>query len=419
MGSIEKAYELAGELYAELGVDTAAAIDGLRDISLSLPCWQGDDLAGAESLGGGMSTSGMPVTGAYPGAARDMDELRQDLAKVYSLIPGKHRLQVQMRYGDFGGQAVDRDEIEPAHFTSWVDWARSIAIKLDANASIEIHPRAEVATLSHPDKATRDFWIEHARRSRGVAAYFGREFGSAAVHSIWIPDGSKEYPFDSLAPRRRLKESLDQIFSLELPAGEMLDSIEGKLFGIGSESYVVGSHEFYLGYAMASGKMLTIDNGHYHPTESVADKLSALSLFLDRFMLHLTRGIRWDSDHVPLLNDEVTSICMQLVRCGLLKRAHLALDFFDAGINRVGAYVVGTCSVLKALLLAMLEPSELLEKAEIAGDSFSRMALLEQAKTMPFGAVWEYYCETEGVPTGTALIEEILVYERDVLNKRK
>jgi L-rhamnose isomerase len=419
MGSIEKAYESARERYAELGVDTAAAITGLRGLSLSLPCWQGDDLAGAESLGGGVSTSGMLVTGAHPGAARDMDELRQDLTRVYSLVPGRHRLQVQMRYGDFGGKAVDRDQIEPAHFAAWVDWAKSTGIKLDANASIEIHPRAEVATLSHPDGATRDFWIEHARRSRLVAAYFGREFASAAVHNIWIPDGSKEYPFDSLAPRRRLKESLDEIFSLELPDDEMCDSIEGKLFGIGSESYVVGSHEFYLGYAVANGKMLTVDNGHYHPTESVADKLSALSLFLDRFMLHLTRGIRWDSDHVPLLNDELQSICAQLVRCGLLGRAHLALDFFDAGINRVGAYVMGTCAVLKALLLSMLEPSKLLADAEAAGDSFSRMAIAEQAKTMPFGAVWEYYCETEGVPAGTALIDEVLAYEREVLSERK
>jgi len=418
MNPIEKSYRIAQERYAEIGVDTNAAMEKLKKIPLSLQCWQGDDLGGNEKRDRPL-TGGILITGNHPGKARTMEELRKDFEKVFALLPGRHRLSLHMMYGDFGDGYVDRDRIEPKHFAVWVDWAQSIGIKLDMNATLFSHPKADSGfTLSHKDEAIRSFWIEHVIKAREVTAYMGRTLGSPAIHNLWIPDGSKEIPYDSRAPRLRLKDSLDTIFSHTLPEDEMKDAVEGKLFGIGSESYVVGSYDFYLSYAIANGKMLTVDNGHFHPTESVADKLSALLLFVKELLLHVTRGIRWDSDHVPILNDEIMGICQQLVRGDMLKKVNIALDFFDASINRIGAYVIGADSVLKALLYAVLEPARLLEEAEKSGDYYARLALQEQSKIMPFGAVWDYWCMQEGIPTGTKLMDEIRRYERDVLMQR-
>jgi len=418
-GSIERQYHNACERYAELGVDTEEALSALAQVPLSLHCWQGDDVGGFETQGGVLSGGGIQATGNYPGKARSPDELRMDLNRAFSMIPGPLRLNLHANYGEFGGKRVDRDKIEPVHFQGWIDWAKEQKLALDFNSTYFSHPRADAGfTLSSKDNGIRTFWIEHAKRCRIISARMGRELGSTCIHNIWIPDGAKDITVDRWGYRELLKRSLDEIFEQEFDPGEMKDAIESKLFGIGSESFVVGSHEFYMGYAFTRGKMLCVDMGHFHPTESVADKLSALLLYSSEILLHISRGIRWDSDHVVVLDDEVRDLAAEIVRCGALDRVHLALDFFDASLNRIGAWVIGARATLKALLFALLEPREKLLSYEEGGDYFARLALLEELKTMPFGEVWDFYCMRNCVPIGHEYIQEIHNYERDITRLR-
>jgi L-rhamnose isomerase len=415
----ESAYALAKQRYATLGVDTDRACAALRQIPISLHCWQGDDVTGFErsdsALGGGLA-----VTGNYPGKARTPDELRADLDKALSLIPGRHRLNLHASYGEFGGRTIDRDEIDPSHFQGWIDYAKSRHLGLDFNPTFFAHPNAaDGFTLSHRDDAVRQFWVRHGQRARQIGAAMGKALGTPCVSNVWVPDGHKDTPIDRKSPRERLARSLDEIFAAPLDPAHNLDAVEGKLFGIGSESYVVGSHEFYLGYAIRNRKLVCLDAGHYHPTESLADKLSAVFTSLDRVLLHVSRGVRWDSDHVVTLNDDLLAIAQELVRGDYLSRTHVGLDFFDASINRVAAWVVGTRCMLKALLIALLEPLRMLRDAEAAGDYTARLALSEEARTLPFGAVWDYYCLTQNVPAGPAWLDEVRAHERDVLSKRR
>lgn len=417
---IERDYQIAKEQYAALGIDTDRALTQLSQLAISLHCWQADDVGGFETPDASLAGSGLQVTGNYPGKPRNIEELRMDLAQALQLIPGSHRLNLHAIYGEFGGQRIDRDAISPEHFRGWVDWARQQNIKLDFNATCFSHPNASQGfTLSHRDRSIRSFWIEHVRRCREISAFMGRELNSPCIHNLWIPDGAKDAPVDRWTPRELLKESLDEIFAVEYSPAEMKDSIESKLFGIGSESYVVGSHEFYLSYAIARGKMICLDMGHFHPTESIADKISAILQFSAELLLHVSRGIRWDSDHVVILNDDLKSVAEEIVRADALHRVHIALDYFDASMNRVAAYVIGTRATLKSLLLAILEPRARLLQMEISGDHFSRLALLEELKTLPFGAVWDYYCLQHNVPTGTGWLEAVKRYEQEVLLKRK
>ena len=417
---IEKAYKAADELYSQLGVDADKAIKTLESISLSLHCWQGDDVSGFEKPGARLEGGGLQVTGSYPGKARTVDELRLDLKKAYSLIPGHHRLNLHAIYGEFKGKPVDRDEIGPEHFKGWVEWAKSEKLKLDFNATCFSHPKADSGfTLSSKDKKIREFWIAHLRCCREISAFMGRELRSPCIHNLWIPDGSKDMPFDRWTHRALLKEALDTIYEIKHSPKEMKDSVESKLFGIGSESYVVGSHEFYMGYAISKKIMLCLDLGHFHPTESVADKISAILQFSSELLLHFSRGVRWDSDHVVILNDELKAVCEEIVRSGALERVHIALDFFDASLNRVGAWVIGARAVLKGILLALLEPRQRLKDSEDRGDFFSRLAFMEEAKTMPFGAVWDFYCLKNDVPSEELWVEEIKRYEAEVTSKRK
>lgn len=415
---IEKAYEFAREHYAEHGVSTDDAIKELEAVSLSVHCWQGDDVGGFEREESALSGGGIMATGSYPGKARNVGELRADLEKAYSLIPGSHRLNLHAIYGEFGGKFVDRDQITSEHYKGWVDWAKMHNLKLDFNATCFSHPKAGEFTLSHQDKGIREFWIEHVKRCREIGAYMGRELGSPCVHDLWIPDGSKDIRVDRMGPRRRLKESLDAIYATKYAPRELKDAVESKLFGLGSESYVVGSHEFYMGYAAANGMMVCLDTGHFHPTESIADKISAVLQFSDELLLHVSRGVRWDSDHVVIFNDEIRSIGEELVRSGGLPRVHLALDFFDASINRVGAWVIGSRATLKGVLAALLEPKEQLRKYEESGRYFERLALIEEAKTLPLGAVWDYYCLKMGAPAGADWIGDVERYEAAVTSKR-
>jgi len=415
----KKAYMEARDRYAALGVSTDEALERLRRASLSLHCWQGDDVGGFEPCELGLEGSGIQVTGRYPGKARTLAELRQDLQQAFALIPGSHRLNLHAMYGDFGGSAVDRDRIDPRHFQGWRDWAAQEGLKLDFNATCFAHPLAESGfTLSHRDPSIREFWIEHVKRCRAISEYLGEAQSSACVHNLWIPDGAKDITIDRLLHRRLLKESLDRVYAVEYPDTRMKDALESKLFGIGSESFVVGSHEFYMGYTLTSGKMLCLDTGHFHPTESVADKISALLVFSDELLLHVSRGIRWDSDHVVILNDEIRDLMTELVRADALDRVHIALDFFDAGMNRIGAWVIGARAVLKALLLALLEPTIRLRQHEEEGDFFQRLALLEDTRSLPSGAVWDYHCLTREVLPDQEWIAEVLRYERDVLSQR-
>lgn len=415
---IDDAYALARERYAALGVDTDAALARLAGIRISLNCWQGDDVRGYEPD----STSGssaVTVTGGYPGRARTADELRQDADKAYSLIPGKHRFNLHAIYAETGGARVERTAILPEHFAGWVDWARAGDIGLDMNPTLFNHRLADGGfTLSNHDASVRQFWIEHCIATRHVSAYIGRELGTPCVNNIWIPDGFKDTPYDRLGPRQYLKEALDAIFAEQIDARHNLDAVEGKLFGIGTESYTVGSHEFYFGYAVANRKLVCLDSGHFHPTESMADKLSSYFLFLDRILLHVSRGVRWDSDHVVTLNDDLNAIMQELVRGDFLERTHIGLDFFDASINRVAAWVIGARNALKALLLALLEPAAQLRALEREGNYTARLGLLEEIKVLPFGAVWDYHCARQGVPVGAAFIDAIADYEREVLLPR-
>lgn len=416
MSNIVKSYELAKERYAELGVDTDAVIEKLSGIAVSLHCWQGDDVGGFEN--DAALSGGIQATGNYPGKARSADELRADLDKTMSLIPGKQRLNLHSIYAETDGKVV-RNRLETKHFSNWIDWAKSRGIGLDFNGSFFSHPMSDSGfTLSSADKGIRDFWIEHGIACRKIAADMGKELGTPAVTNIWIPDGYKDIPVDRLAPRIRLKDSLDKVLAEKIDPKYNLDAVECKLFGIGSESYVVGSHEFYMGYAVKNNTLLCLDAGHFHPTEVISDKISSVLTFLDEILLHVSRGVRWDSDHVVILDNELYAIAQEIVRNEFIDRVHIGLDFFDASINRIAAWVTGTRAMYKALLSALLEPTVKLKAAELEGDYTTRLALLEELKTMPMGAVWDYYCEKQGVPVGPAWICEVKKYEKEVLAGR-
>lgn len=419
--NITKAYEIAKENYASIGVDTDAAVAALEKVELSLHCWQGDDVLGFENADQSL-TGGIMTTGNYPGRARTLAELRQDLEKAMSLIPGKQKVNLHAIYLDTLGKKVERDEIEPKHFESWAEWAKKLGIGLDFNPTFFSHPKSAAGfTLSSPDKGIRDFWIEHGKRSRKIGEYLGKATGKTCINNIWIPDGYKDNPVDRLAPRERLLESLNEILKEKIDPKYNKDSVESKVFGIGSEAYVTGSHEFYMGYAMANKDrhlLLTLDAGHFHPTEVISSKISALLLFLDELLLHVSRPVRWDSDHVVILDDELQAIMSEVIRCKALGRVNLALDYFDASINRVAAWVIGARNSQKALLKAMLEPTTKLQKMETNGDFTSRLALTEEYKSYPFGAVWDYFCEKNGVPVKESWLNDVKTYEKDVLNKR-
>ncbi len=415
---IHEAYTLAQERYATLGVDTDAALERLAAISISLHCWQGDDVGGFENPDAGLG-GGIAATGNYPGKARNADELRADLDQAYRLIPGTHRLNLHAIYAETGGKRVERNELRPEHFSRWLDWARQNGHGLDFNPTCFSHPKAESGfTLASYDPGIRRFWIEHCIACRKIGEFFGRELGTPCVTNIWIPDGFKDTPADRKTPRLLLKESLDAILAEPIDPACNLDSVEGKLFGLGSESYVVGSHEFYLAYALQHNLLLCLDSGHFHPTEVISDKLSAVLTFVDQLLLHVSRGVRWDSDHVVTLGDELLALMQEIVRGGYLDRVHIGLDFFDASINRVAAWVIGTRNTQRALLLALLEPTHLLREMEVAGDYTGRLALLEELKGLPFGAVWDFYCLKQGVPVGFSFMDEIREYEKRVLARR-
>ncbi|WP_076347771.1 L-rhamnose isomerase [Paludisphaera borealis] len=416
--NVDQAFALAKERYAELGVDVDKALSRLARIPISLHCWQGDDVGGFENAGEELG-AGLAVTGNYPGKARTADELRSDLDKALSLIPGTHRLNLHASYAETGGKAVDRDALEPAHFQGWIDWAKSNRMGMDFNPTYFSHPKASDGwTLAHPDKAIRQFWIDHGIACRKIGAAFGKALGTPCVTNVWIPDGMKDLTVDRKGPRERLAQALDAMFVDPIDPKLNLDAVEGKLFGLGSENYVVGSHEFYLGYALSRKKLLCIDAGHYHPTEVISDKLSSALTFLDEVLMHVSRGVRWDSDHVVLLTDEIEGIAQEIVRGDYLDRVHIGLDFFDASINRVAAWVIGTRSMIKALMLALLEPIDALRKFEAEGDYTSRLALLEDLKSLPSGAVWDKYCQSREIPVGPAWIADVKKYEADVLSKR-
>jgi L-rhamnose isomerase len=412
---IIKAYEASKERYGALGIDTDAAVAGLRELSISLQCWQTDDVSGFENPDGELS-GGIQATGNYPGKARNISEVRADLEKALSLIPGRNRVSLHAIYGDFGDTKVDRNEIEPAHFQSWIDWAKSININLDFNSTSFSHPKSGEQSLSNRDKGIRDFWVEHTIRSRAIADEMGRQLGCPACHNLWVHDGSKDLTVDRYFYRQMLKESLDRIYAKKFE--NVKDGVESKLFGTGLESYTVGSHEFYMGYAVKNGIMCTLDMGHYHPTEETYDKISSLLLFTPEIMLHVSRPVRWDSDHVVILNDSVTMLAQEIVWANALGRTNVGLDYFDASINRIGAYVIGTRATQKAFLQAMLSPIKTLREDEAAGRFFQRLARLEEAKAMPWGDVYNYFCLTEGVPPAGEFISEIEKYERQVTAKR-
>ncbi|SDT88379.1 L-rhamnose isomerase [Verrucomicrobium sp. GAS474] len=419
MSTPASAYAHAQAVYASHGVDTEAVLARLATIPLSLHCWQGDDVGGFETPDAELSGGGIQVTGNYPGKARTLAELRHDLDKVYSLLPGKHRLNLHACYADLGGKKVGRDQYDVTHFQSWIDWCKARGLGLDFNPTLFGHPLAnDGATLSSRDEGIRRFWIDHSIACRKIGAEMGRQLGTATVTNVWIPDGSKDLPVDRKAPRERLEASLDAVFQEALDPRHHLDAVESKLFGIGSESYVVGSHEFYMGYAVKNRKLLCLDAGHFHPTESLADKISSVLQFVPEIILHVSRGVRWDSDHVVLLDDPTKAIMEELVRGDFLGRTHIGLDYFDASINRIAAWAIGARSALKALLLGLLEPTARLRAAEEAGDGTLRLLLLEEIKTLPFGLVWDEYLKRHDVPTGDAWLNEVKNYEKTVLSAR-
>jgi L-rhamnose isomerase len=420
---IQDAYEIARDRYASIGVNSEQALAALDVVSLSLHCWQGDDVGGFENTGEGLS-GGIAATGNYPGKARNADELRRDLDMAYRLIPGKHRLNLHAIYAETGGKRVERNEILPEHFRAWADWASVNGHGLDFNPTLFSHPKAASGmTLASYDPSIRQFWVDHCIACREIGAYFGKKLGTPCVTNIWIPDGYKDVPVDRKTPRLLLKEALDKILEKPIDPKCNLDAVEGKLFGIGAESYTVGSHEFYLGYAAsrnAAGKpcLLCLDAGHFHPTETISDKLSAAMLFLPEILLHVSRGVRWDSDHVVIFNDDLQAITQEIVRGGFLSRIHIGLDYFDASINRIAAWVIGSRNTLRGLLLALLEPLDQLKALEVSGDFTSRLALLEELKGFPFGAVWDYYCLTHKAPVGMDFMSEVKAYESKVLTNR-
>lgn len=418
MKNVKESYELAKQRYAEFGIDTDAAVAQLKNIPISMHCWQGDDVIGFENPDGNL-TGGIQTTGNYPGKARTLDELLADIEKALSMIPGKHRINVHAIYGDFGA-GVERDKIEPKHFKKWVDWAKKNGVGLDFNPTCFSHPMSDDGmTLSHPDKEVRDFWIRHCKACREIAAYFGKELGTPSVVNFWFPDGMKDITVDKYGPRKRMMEALDEIFSVKYPKEYILDAFESKVFGIGAESYTVGSNEFCLGYAVSRGKLICLDAGHFHPTEVISDKVSAVMCYVDEILLHVSRPVRWDSDHVVILNDELKNIAEELVRNDFLSRTHIGLDFFDASINRIAAWVIGMRNMQKALLMALLEPTKALAEDERKFDFTTRLAMLEELKTLPAGAVWDYFCETNSVPVGEEWISVMREYEAKVLPERK
>ena len=413
-----KAYELAKEAYAELGIDTEAVMEQLKKVAVSIHCWQGDDVTGFENPDQQL-TGGIQATGNYPGKARTPEELRADIDKAFSMIPGAKRLNLHALYLEAEGEKVSRDKIEPKHFANWVEWAKGQGVGLDFNPSLFSHPLADDGlTLSHPDPEVRRFWIDHVKASRKVSEYFGKELGTPSVMNIWIPDGFKDIPADRLGPRKRLLEALDACIAEPIDKKYHLDAVESKVFGIGSESYVVGSHEFYMGYAIKNDLLYCLDAGHFHPTEVISNKISALSLFVDEMLLHVSRPVRWDSDHVVILDDELQAIAQEIVRADLLEKVHIGLDFFDASINRVAAWTIGTRNMMKALMIALLEPSKMLQEAEVKFDFTTRLAMQEELKSCPWQAVWDYYCHKEGVAVGADWLAEVKQYEADVLSKR-
>jgi len=415
---VEAAWNLAKDRYAEAGVDAEAAIETLASVSLSLHCWQGDDVRGFEGVGD-LTDGGIAATGNHPGRARNAHELRSDLDAAFALIPGTHRLNLHAIYAE-PPHAAERDELLPEHFSRWMDWAGERGLGLDFNPTFFAHPRAaDGFTLSHADPEVRRFWIAHGRACREIGAAMGRATGSPCVTNVWIPDGYKDLPADRRGPRERLLQSLDEIFLRELDPSENLDAVESKLFGIGSEAYVVGSHELYLGYAIRRGILYCLDTGHFHPTESVADKISSVLLHLDRILLHVSRGVRWDSDHVVTLTDGPISLAMEIVHGGFLDRVHMGLDYFDASINRVAAWIIGARNLLKALLLALLSPADALREHERSGNLTARLAMMEGMKTLPFGAAWDYHCQGQGVPPDDAWLPVIEAYERRIMEVRR
>lgn len=416
MTSIKQRYEEAKETYQTIGVNTDEVLKRLDEVKISMNVWQGDDIKGFlsdEELSGGIS-----VTGNYPGVARTPEELRQDLEKAYQMIPGKHKLNLHAIYLDTD-EKVDLNEIEPKHFKPWVDWAKKQELGLDFNPTFFSHPMFKDGfTLAHPNNEVRDFWIEHGKRLRKIAEYFGEALGQVCVNNFWVPDGYKDSPIDRLTPRRHLMEALDEIFSEDMNPDYTLDAVESKLFGIGLEAYTVGSHEFYMGYGLTRGKLICMDAGHFHPTEVISNKLSAVALFSKGIFLHVSQPMRWDSDHVVIMDDELQEIGRELVRNNLLQKAHIGLDFFDATINRVAAWVIGTRNTQKAVLKAMLEPTDYLKKVELEMDFTTRLAMVEELKDYPFADVWNYYCELKGVPVGLNWLNEIQDYEKNVLSLR-
>ena len=413
-----KAYELAKEAYAAIGVNTEAAMERVKNIPVSIHCWQGDDVRGFENPDGDL-TGGIQTTGNYPGRARTISELRSDIEKAFSLIPGTKRLSLHAIYLDNLGEKVARNKIEPKHFASWINWAKERRVGLDFNPTCFSHEMsADGFTLSHPSKAVRDFWIEHCIASRKIAEYIGREMNDTTVTNYWVPDGFKDIPVDRYGARERLVDSLDQIFAGDVDTKHNLNGVESKVFGIGAESCTIGSHEFYMGYAMKNKLLLTLDAGHYHPTEVISDKISSVLLYLDDILLHVSRPVRWDSDHVVILDDELRAIAQEILRNHFEGRVHIGLDYFDASINRIAAWAIGSRNMQKALLLAALEPTEKLRECEHSFDYTTRLAVLEEMKTMRFGAGWAEYCERCGVPAGMEWLDDVRKYEKDVLSKR-
>ena len=412
--NIKKAYELAVERYAAIGIDVEKVLEQLQGIQLSLHCWQADDVTGFESTG--ELTGGIQTTGNYPGKARNIDELCADILKAVSLIPGNHRLNLHEIYGDFGGKFVDRDQVEPEHFESWMQWAAENNMKLDFNSTSFSHPKSGDLTLSNPDEGIRNFWIEHTKHCRAIAEEMGKRQGDPCIMNLWVHDGSKDITVNRMKYRALLKDSLDQIFATEYK--NMKDCIESKVFGIGLESYTVGSNDFYIGYAAQNQKIITLDTGHFHPTESVADKVSSMLLYVPELMLHVSRPVRWDSDHVTIMNDDTLDLCKEIVRCDALDKVHVGLDYFDASINRIGAYVIGSRATQKCMLQALLEPLAQLRQYEANGQGFERLALLEECKSLPWNAVWDMFCLKNNVPVGESFIAEVQKYEAEVTSKR-
>lgn len=415
--NIEKLYKEAVDKYSKIGVDVEAALEVLNDVKIAVNCWQGDDINGFlfpdQQLTGGIS-----VSGDYPGKAENVEQLRQDLEKAYSLIPGKHKLSLHAIYADTE-EKVELNELEPRHFESWIRWARDLGIGLDFNPTLFSHPMSESGfTLASSDKEVRDFWIEHVKRSRKISEAFGKELGQKSVNNIWIPDGYKDNPIDKIGPRERLLDSLDLALEEKFDKKYTVDAVEGKLFGMGVEAHTVGSHEFYLAYALTRNILWTVDSGHFHPTEDAAEKLSSVAPFDQELFLHVSRPVRWDSDHVVTLDDSLRSVANTLVYDGLLNKTHIGLDFFDATINRIAAWAIGTRNTLKGILLALLSPLNELKEIEQNGDYTTRLALTEELKTYPFGAVWDYYCLVNDVPVGMDWLKEVRTYEDEVLNKR-